>query len=180
MRVAPRGRLRHEARMNLLARERLVFVSLIAASATLAACGLFGSKDDEPESLSPAPPGPPSAAIPSAAGPQPLPTTGGAVGAGQVPVTGGGGGIKLDAGIPFDASIPFDGSFPFDAGKTDAAAPADGGAASTKLKACADKCQGIMATCLTPTIPTDGGLPQIKDPAACQAAANACKAACSP
>ena len=43
-----------------------------------------------------------------------------------------------------------------------------------------DRSFNVPATCLAPVIPTDGGLPQIKDPAACQAAANACRTACAP
>jgi hypothetical protein len=55
-----------------------------------------------------------------------------------------------------------------------------GSATSVKLKACADKCQAVLAGCAFPQVSKDGGLPQIKDPVACQAAATACFAACAP
>jgi hypothetical protein len=74
--------------------------------------------------------------------------------------------VKLDAGAPTDAGAPK----PVDAGT----------AANGTFKACAEKCQGVLAGCAIPTLPKDGGLPQIKDPVACQAAANACIAACTP
>jgi hypothetical protein len=75
------------------------------------------------------------------------------------------------------------------AAKLDAGAPADAGAvkivdagaaANGTFKACAEKCQALLAGCAIPQIPKDGGLPQLKDPVACQAAANACVAACTP
>lgn len=78
---------------------------------------------------------------------------------------------KLDAGAPTDA-----GAAPVDAGQV-----ADAGTStSAKMKACSDKCQGVLQGCALPQIPTDGGLPTLKDPAACQAAAVACFAACKP
>ena len=78
---------------------------------------------------------------------------------------------KLDAGAPTDAG----------AATVDAGQVADAGSAtSAKMKACADKCQGVLQGCALPQIPTDGGLPTLKDPAACQAAAVACFAACKP
>lgn len=68
-----------------------------------------------------------------------------------------------------------------DAGASDAAAPpTDAGSVSGKLSACFQKCQGILASCATPTFPADGGLPQIKDPKACEAAFETCRAACAP
>ena len=75
--------------------------------------------------------------------------------------------VKLDAGAPTDAGAP---------------KPADAGAAAANgtFKACAEKCQAVLAGCAIPTLPKDGGLPQLKDPVACQAAANACAAACTP
>jgi hypothetical protein len=75
--------------------------------------------------------------------------------------------VKLDAGAPTDAGAP---------------KPADAGAAAANgtFKACSEKCQAVLVGCAIPTLPKDGGLPQIKDPAACQAAANACFAACTP
>jgi hypothetical protein len=44
-------------------------------------------------------------------------------------------------------------------------------------KACVDKCQGIMQICLTPKA-TDGGFPQMADPAKCQQAFADCQTAC--
>lgn len=85
-----------------------------------------------------------------------------------------------DAGTSTDAGTSADAG---DAPKADAGA-ADAGAGSTsnaeKLKACAQKCQSSMQACLTPDTPKPGELPKLKDPAACQAAAEACRAACSP
>jgi hypothetical protein len=78
---------------------------------------------------------------------------------------------KLDAGAPTDA-----GAATIDAGQVVDA----GTATNAKVKACADKCQGVLQGCALPQIPTDGGLPTLKDPAACQAAAVACFAACKP
>ncbi|WP_104981493.1 hypothetical protein [Sorangium cellulosum] len=75
----------------------------------------------------------------------------------------------LDAGAPKDAGTTTDGGT-----KTDA------GALSTKLEACATKCQSILQSCLTPTFPADGGLPKLKDPKACEASFNACHTACAP
>lgn len=73
---------------------------------------------------------------------------------------------KLDAGAPSDAGAP---------------KIADAGAAANgTFKACSEKCQAMLAGCAIPQIPKDGGLPQLKDPVACQAAANACVAACTP
>ena len=78
---------------------------------------------------------------------------------------------KADAGAPSDAGAPG-----VDAGK-----PADAGAATTgKFAACASKCQAVLQGCALPQITADSGLPQIKDPVACQAAATACFAACAP
>jgi hypothetical protein len=78
---------------------------------------------------------------------------------------------KLDAGAPHDA-----GTVGVDAGKVVDA----GGAANGTLKACSEKCQAVLQGCAIPQISTDGGLPKLKDPVACQAAANACFAACTP
>jgi hypothetical protein len=77
-----------------------------------------------------------------------------------------------DAGLPSDAGVGQD------AGRADAAAGASGSTAD-KLKACADKCQPVLQGCLTPTFSADAGL-QVKDPKACEAAFNACQAACKP
>jgi hypothetical protein len=51
-------------------------------------------------------------------------------------------------------------------------------AAAAAFKACSDKCQAVLQSCAIPTPTKDGGLPQMKDPVACQAAATACFAAC--
>ena len=86
-----------------------------------------------------------------------------------VPTPGPAGTPKLDAGAPRDA------------GAGDAGKPVDAGAAPTgKFAACASKCQAVLQGCALPQITADGGLPQIKDPVACQAAATACFAACAP
>lgn len=160
--------------MNARIRGRLLFVSLVA-SQTLAGCGLFGDKEDT-EGPSAAPPAPPGAGATDSSGALPLPT---ATPAGpgatppRSPVTTTGAGAKADAGTPTDAGTPIDAGTPTDAG-------AGASANSAKLKACAEKCQAVMVNCLTPTMPTDGGFPQIKDPAACQAAANSCRTACTP
>ena len=78
---------------------------------------------------------------------------------------------KLDAGAPTDAG----------AGTADAGKVVDAGtAANGTMKACADKCQAVLQGCALPQIPKDGGLPTLKDPAACQAAAAACLTACTP
>lgn len=79
---------------------------------------------------------------------------------------------KLDAGTPLDA-----GAITVDAGTVSDAGAA---AANGTVKACAEKCQAVLQGCALPQIPTDGGLPTLKDPAACQAAATACIAACRP
>lgn len=78
---------------------------------------------------------------------------------------------KLDAGAPTDAG----------AGTADAGKVVDAGtAANGTMKACADKCQAVLQGCALPQLPKDGGLPTLKDPAACQAAAAACLTACTP
>lgn len=83
---------------------------------------------------------------------------------------------KTDAGT----TVPDAGTTPIsDAGITlpDAGAAT---AAAAAFKACSDKCQGVLQSCAIPTPSQDGGLPQMKDPVACQAAATACFAACKP
>lgn len=73
---------------------------------------------------------------------------------------------KADAGAPVDAGVP---------------TTSDAGTATTgKFAACASKCQAVAQGCVLPQFSADGGLPQIKDPVACQAAATACFAACAP
>jgi hypothetical protein len=153
--------------MKANARERLLLVSLVA-TLSLSGCGLFGDKDEE-GGLSPAPSAPPApAAAPTdTSGAQPLPT-GAVVTPGKTPTT------------PTPASKPDAGASSDAGATTDAAAPSDAGAASSSLKVCAEKCQAVLQNCLTPVFPKDGGLPQIKDPAACQAAAEACRTGCKP
>jgi hypothetical protein len=154
--------------MKANARERLLIVSLFA-TLTLSGCGLLGDKDEE-GGLSPTPSAPPSAAPTDTPGAQPLPaTTGAATPPGKTPTISPPA-SKPDAGAPSDAG----------ASTPDAAAPSDAGAASSSLKVCAEKCQAVLQNCLTPVFPKDGGFPQIKDPAACQAAADACRAGCKP
>lgn len=80
-------------------------------------------------------------------------------------------GTKADGGAPTDAG----------AGKPDAAATTDAGSTgSAKFKACFDKCQGVLATCLTSGLSKDGGAPQPPNPVACQTAFSTCQAACAP
>ncbi|WP_437682457.1 hypothetical protein [Sorangium sp. So ce131] len=82
----------------------------------------------------------------------------------------------LDAGVAL-----LDAGAPKDAGATtDGGTKADAGALSTKIEACATKCQSILQSCLTPTFPADGGLPQLKDPKACEASFESCRSACAP
>lgn len=159
--------------MKAPSRQPLLFLSL-SATVALAACGVFRTTDEE-ETPSIVPSAPAAGASDTpAAQPGPGTAAGAATGAGQAspvtPTPATGTGIKPDAGTTVT-----------DAGKPDAAAPTDAGSAtSAKLKACADKCQGVLASCATPTIPTDGGFPTFKDPTACQAAFDACRAACTP
>jgi hypothetical protein len=152
--------------MRGLVKQRLLFGSLII-SLGISACGVFRSSDDE-EPIAPAP----SGSLNAPAAPLPVATAVGAADPGRSPA-------------PVAPSIKPDAGSPADAGKGDAAAPGDAGTSdagsttSAKLKACAEKCQAVMQSCLTPSF-TDSGVPQIKDPAACQAAANACRAGCLP
>lgn len=161
--------------MKAPSRQHLLFLSL-SATVALAACGVFRTTDEEdtPSIV----PSPPTAGTTDAPAAQPGPGTavGAATGAGAgqaspvTPTPATGTGIKPDAGTPVS-----------DAGKPDAAAPTDAGSTtSTKLKACADKCQGVLATCATPQFSPDSGMPTFKDPAACQKAFDACRAACTP
>jgi hypothetical protein len=158
--------------MSSLLKQRLLFGSLIVSLA-LTACGVFRSSDDE-EPIAPAPSGAPTAL----SEPLPVATAVGAANPGSSPAAPVTPSTKPDGGAQADASLPAD------AGKGDAGAPGDAGAgdagsASARLKACAEKCQAVMQACLTPSF-TDSGVPQIKDPAACQAAAEACRAGCAP
>jgi hypothetical protein len=63
--------------------------------------------------------------------------------------------------------------------KTDAGTTAktDAGAKPTASKACIDKCNAVLQTCLTPA-KKDGGFPSFGNPAQCQSAFSACQAAC--
>ncbi|MEP7127089.1 MAG: hypothetical protein ABJE95_39515 [Byssovorax sp.] len=136
-------------------------LSLVPFLAALLVSGCTtADKQDEPDaSLLPVATADPipaaSTAAPTVIAPTPVPV--------PVPV---GTTVKPDAGAPTDAGAP---------------KPADAGAAANgTFKACSEKCQALLAGCAIPTFPKDGGLPQIKDPVACQAAANACVAACTP
>jgi hypothetical protein len=57
------------------------------------------------------------------------------------------------------------------------AAKTDAGAAAAGTQPCIEKCQKVLAACLTPSF-GDGGFPQVKDPAGCAKAADACRTAC--
>ncbi len=85
---------------------------------------------------------------------------------------------KPDAGAPSDAGTTIlDAGTPIvDAGRVVDA----GGAANGTFKACSEKCQAVLVGCAIPQVSKDGGLPTLKDPVACQAAANACFTACTP
>ncbi|WP_438044007.1 hypothetical protein [Sorangium sp. So ce128] len=165
------------------------FAVMIASPALLiAAC----KSSDEPEEVAPAPgavtaptaTAPPPAAtgtVPAATAPPPAatgtvpaatptpaapPATTTAAPTPAAPAT-----PKPDAGAPADAGAPKDAG---------TATTADAGALSTKLAACAAKCQTILQTCLTPKFPADGGLPALADPAACQGSFDSCRTACAP
>jgi len=170
--LRPGGRRGKPMRMRTLFKQRLLFGSLIVSSA-ISACGVFRSSDDEapiaPATSTPTDPTAPAAPLGTAVGTaepgRPPPAA---------PVTPS---IKPDGGA--DAASTADG------GKGDAGTSGDGGTSgdagstSARLKACAEKCQAVMQSCLTPSF-TDSGVPQIKDLAACQAAAKACRDGCAP
>ena len=88
--------------------------------------------------------------------------------------------VPPKATTPAPAGQTDAGTKPADAGTSTDAGATGTGSPSDKLAACAQKCQGVLASCATPTFPADGGLPQPKDPKACQAAFDACVAACKP
>lgn len=140
-------------------------LAVVAASTLLSAC-----KDDNANvnlTMDAAVPPPPvvvdaAAPVPTPVVPPPTPVVTPPTTPKGTATTGAGTGTSLDAGA------------------SDAAAPTDAGAMSGKLSACFQKCQGILASCATPTFPADGGLPQIKDPKACEAAFETCRAACAP
>ncbi|WP_437916704.1 hypothetical protein WME73_19455 [Sorangium sp. So ce302] len=151
------------------------FAVMIASPALLiAAC----KSSDEPEEVAPAPgavtaptataPPPAATGTVPAATPTPAapPATTTAAPTPAAPAT-----PKPDAGAPADAGAPKDAG---------TATTADAGALSTKLAACAAKCQTILQTCLTPKFPADGGLPALADPAACQGSFDSCRTACAP
>lgn len=161
-------------------RERLVALLLPLC---VAACSSSGEKDEavpgpRPDPSAPsAVPGAPVGATgvieqPGSQPPSTRPTT-----TATKPTT-----TTPDAGVTPDAGTQADAGAKADAGAhADAGAQADaGGGSAGKLKACTDRCQGVLQSCLTPTIPPDGGLPQIKDPAACQKAFQDCQKACAP
>ena len=160
--------------MAMRAPERLasLLISLVLAGCT--------GGSDTGEAVPPAAPGS-SAAPGGAASPPSTEPTAASTGAGQrpsQPSTGPTASGKPSSGAP-DAGLPEAG--PPDAGLQDAAVADSGsGSGSTKMKACADKCQAAMQSCLMPSFPKDGGLPQVKDPSACQAAFEGCRTACAP
>jgi hypothetical protein len=78
-----------------------------------------------------------------------------------------------DAGVT-DAGKTDAGTATADAGKTDAGTVKPGG----NFQACAQKCQAVLASCLTPQAGKDGGLPTFGDATKCKAASDACQAAC--
>jgi len=133
------------------------------AALLVLACKTVEKDENMPDAVAP----PASVATAS-----PLPTTTTVAPTPVVPVATPTPTPKLDAGTPIvDAGTPI-----VDAGKVVDA----GGAANGTLKACSEKCQAVLQGCAIPQISKDGGLPTFKDPAACQAAATACFAACTP
>ncbi|WP_438030054.1 hypothetical protein [Sorangium sp. So ce233] len=153
------------------------FAVMIASPALLiAAC----KSSDDPEEVAPAPADvtapPATAPLPTATGtvPAATPTPAAAPATAKAsPAQPAAAGAKADAG----AGAATDGGAPTDAG---APATPDAGALSSKLAACAAKCQSILQTCLTPKFPPDGGLPRIENPTACQESFDACRTACAP
>jgi hypothetical protein len=146
-------------------------LAVVVASTLLSACK--NDNADAPLTLDAAAPVPtpvmPPSVMPPSVMPPPTPTVVPHPAAPKGTVATGGG-----------AALPGTGTL-VDAGASDVTAPpADAGGASGKLAACFQKCQGILASCATPTFPADGGLPQIKDPKACEAAFETCRAACAP
>jgi hypothetical protein len=150
-----------------------IFV-LLAASSGLAGCKSSNDSDEAPAAPPAASPAPPPAQLPVATGVVPTtpPTAAAPAAPPRVAAPG------QPTSVPATSPVP-DAGAPADAGKPDAAA-ADTGIFPGKLAACAEKCQGILQSCLTPTFPADGGLPQPKDPKVCQSAFDTCRAACTP
>jgi len=155
------------------------FVSFVALMIPLCIAGCTGSDD----TASPTP-DPGSSAAPGAAAPGAAPLAGATGAAQQQPGTTPASpttpsnkpdASKADAGVT-DAGIVDSGVA--DSGKADASAP-DAGTGAAKMRACIDKCQPIMQSCLTPTF-TDAGIPKVKDPKLCQAELDKCRAACTP
>jgi hypothetical protein len=93
------------------------------------------------------------------------------------PVTATGPSAPRDAGVVLDAGVLLDAgardAAPADAGGT----RTDAGSPSQRAQAYFDRCTVIMQNCFIPTT-GDGGLPKLRDPAECRAAAEACRAAC--
>lgn len=151
--------------MQSRARLGLSLLSLFAAL-LVPACKTVEKDEDAP-----APSALPSAASVATASPLPAATTV-APPKPVAPATPPATTTKLDAGTPIvDAGTPI-----VDAGKVVDA----GGAANGTFKACSEKCQAVLVGCAIPQVSKDGGLPTLKDPVACQAAANACFTACTP
>jgi hypothetical protein len=150
-----------------------VFV-LLAASSGLAGCKSSSDSDEAPAALPTASLTPPAAQLPVATGPVPATPPPAATPAAPPRAVAPGQPTPAPAASPRP-----DAGTSADAGKPDAAA-ADTGSFPGKLAACAEKCQGILQGCLTPTFPADGGLPQPKDPKVCQSAFDTCRTACAP
>lgn len=158
-------------RMRSTARLGLSLIPLLAAL-LISGCKSADKQEDEVDA-GVAPPAASSAALPSAtvatAVPPPVnPTPIAAPKADAGTTSSDAGTTTADAG----ATIADAGTTTADAGSAAAAAAA--------FKACSDRCQGVLQSCAIPTMSADGGLPQMKDPVACQAAATACFAACKP
>ncbi len=153
--------------------------SISISSLAFSAC----NRSDEEKEGTAAPQNPASTG--TALSPNTLATAGGAIGgpAPNSPVVGANTGTTSKPPIAADAGTSADAGASKDAGdtpKADGGTVDAGSANADKLKACAAKCQSVMQSCLTPSIPADGGFPQLKDPAACQAAAETCRASCTP
>lgn len=151
---------------------------------TLSALAFSACNRSDEEKEGAAPPRDPAST--GAAAPNTAATAAGAIGGPAANTQGGGSnpaGVNptpkpqnaTDAGTPSDAGASKDGGDP---PKSDAGTASS--ANSEKLKACAAKCQSVLQSCLTPQFSPDGGLPTIKDPAACQAAAETCRSSCTP
>lgn len=158
-------------RMRSTARLGLSLIPLLAAL-LVSGCKSADKQEDEVDA-GVAPPAASSAALPPAtvatAVPPPVnPTPIAAPKTDAGTTSSDAGTITADAGTTTVA----------DAGTITADAGAGAAAAAAAFKACSDKCQAVLQSCAIPTMSADGGLPQMKDPVACQAAATACFAAC--